>query len=67
MERDAITDRKLEHSGMGPCLVQEPQTFDDAVVQVDQFCFGEAVYIDLRCHDSLSFMERTQRASLGNR
>ena len=62
LERDAVTDRKFEHSGMGPCLVQETQSFNDAIVEVDQFCFGEAVYFDLQSH---STPPRTGRRPIG--
>jgi hypothetical protein len=52
---------------MGACLVQKTQPLDDAVVQVNELCFGEAIYVDLRCHHSFSFKGRTRpaRAALG--
>ena len=64
LEQDPVTDRELKHSGMGTCLVQEAQPFDDPIVQVDQFCFGEAVYIDLRSHNNPQ-RSRTGRQPIG--
>ena len=54
LERDPITDRKLQHSRMGSGLMQETQPFDDPIVQVDQLCFSKAINLDLGCLRSLS-------------
>lgn len=42
---------------MSARLMEETQSLDDAIVEVDQLRFAEAVYVDLRSHESLSFKE----------
>jgi hypothetical protein len=42
---------------MSARLMQETQSLNDAVVEIDQLRFAEAVYVDLRSHGSLSFKE----------
>jgi hypothetical protein len=44
---------------MSARLMQETQSLDDAVVEIDQLRFAEAVDVDLRSHGSLSFKECT--------
>ena len=50
LKRNAITDLEFEHARVRPRLVQEPQTLDDSVVEVDELCFGEAIDVDLHRH-----------------
>ena len=42
---------------MSACLMQETQPLDDTIVEIDQFRFAEAVYVDLRSHRSPSLKE----------
>ena len=46
LKRDAVADSEVEHARVGARLMQESQAFDDAVVEIDQFLFGEAVDVD---------------------
>ena len=52
LKRDVIPDLEIEHPFMRSRLVQESQPLDDPVVEIDEFCFGEAVDINSH-HDSL--------------
>jgi hypothetical protein len=47
LKLDAVADPELKHFGMRPHLMKEPQAFNDPIVQVDQFGFGEPVDVDL--------------------
>jgi len=50
LKRDTIADLELEHPGVRPHLTQEPESLDNPVVQVGQFCFGQLVDVDLHAH-----------------
>ena len=47
---NTITNPELEHLGVGPHVIQEFQPLDNAVVEINQFSFGEPVDVDP--HDS---------------
>ncbi|HEY4646208.1 MAG TPA: hypothetical protein VIH25_08005 [Steroidobacteraceae bacterium] len=46
LKRDAVPDLEIEHPFMRPRLMKESQPFDDSVVEIDEFCFGETVDIN---------------------
>jgi len=47
LKLNPVADVELEHFGMRSHLMEEAQAFHDAIVEVDQFCFGEFVDVDL--------------------
>ena len=50
LKRDTIADLELEHLGVRPHLTQEPESLNNPVVQVGQFCFGQLIDVDLHAH-----------------
>ncbi len=62
-KRDAIADFKLEHLRVCAHLMQEPQAFDDSVVEVDELGFGQ--FIDVNFHrDILADAKRLANAPM---
>ncbi len=53
LKLNAIADPELKHLGMCAHLMQEPQAFDDSIVEVDEFCFCELIDIDPHAHPKL--------------
>jgi hypothetical protein len=46
LEGNAITDAELQHLRVSAILVNELETRNDSIVEVDQFIFGEFVDVD---------------------
>lgn len=46
LERHAFADTELKHGGVGAHFLEELEACQDAVVQIDQFGFGQLVDID---------------------
>ena len=60
LKQNAIADLKLEHLAMRPHLSQELEPGNDSIVQVDEFCLGQPIDVDLHVHSTyppLSFLE----------
>ena len=47
LKGNTITDPKLQHLPVGTHLVQKTKTLHDPVIEIDQFCLGEFVNVDL--------------------
>ena len=47
LKLDAVAYPELEHFGVGPHLMQEPEALDYAIVEVDQLFPAEPVDVDL--------------------
>ncbi len=45
-ERDAIADAELQHGSVGMHLAYQSEALHDAMVQVDEFSFGQMIYVD---------------------
>jgi hypothetical protein len=45
-EGDQITDLELEHLGVCSHLLKEAKAFDDPMVKVDEFRFGQLIDVD---------------------
>ena len=60
LECNTVTDLEIKHPLMRPRLMQESQPFDDPIVEVDEFRFGE--FVDVNYHPrpsgSNSWVER---------
>ena len=48
IKRNPLPDTELHHRSMRPHLRKEPQTLDNAMVQIHQFFFGQ--FVDVDCH-----------------
>jgi hypothetical protein len=46
LKRDAVADPEVKHARVGACLIQEPQAFDNAVVEINQFLLREVVDVN---------------------
>src|SRR3989442_335662 len=46
LKRYPIPDLELEHPAVRMHLVQQPETLDNPVVQIDEFCLGELIDVD---------------------
>jgi hypothetical protein len=49
LKANAVPDRELKHALVGSGLLEEPQTLDDPMVQIDKFCFSKTVDINGQC------------------
>ena len=47
LEGDPVADLELQHIQMRPHLMEEAETRDDAVIEVDELRFGQLVDVDL--------------------
>ncbi len=45
-ERNPVTDTELQHCPMGMHLVDKPEAFHDAMIQVDEFSFRQMINVD---------------------
>jgi len=52
LKQNAIADLKLEHLAMRPHLSQELEPGNDSIVQVDEFCLGQLIDVDLHVHST---------------
>ena len=50
LKQNAIADLETEHLRMRPHLSQELEPGNDSVVQVDEFCLGQLIDVDLHVH-----------------
>lgn len=55
LELHAIADAEFKHLRMRAHLMQEPQAFNNPIVEVDQFCFSE--FIDIKLHTDLNLYQ----------
>jgi hypothetical protein len=47
LKLNALANLELQHLNVRSHLPQEPQAFDDPMVEVDQFCFTQTVNVNL--------------------
>ena len=47
LKGDTIADLELQHLAVGTHLVQKTKTLHDPVIEIDQFCFGKFINVDL--------------------
>jgi hypothetical protein len=45
-EANAVTNPELEHRLVGTQLIYEPKALHDAMIQVDEFSFGQMIYVN---------------------
>lgn len=58
LKRDAVPDFEVQHPLVRSRLMQESQALDDAVVEVDEFGFGEAVDVNSHCRSPSAVLMR---------
>jgi hypothetical protein len=47
LKGDTISDLELQHLAVCTLLIQEAKALHDSMIEVDQFCLGEFIDIDL--------------------
>ena len=61
LKRDSIPNLEVEHPFVRSRLMQKSQPFDDAVIEVDEFCLAEAVDVNSHCHIPFGGSDAAQR------
>lgn len=61
LKRDSIPNFEVEHPFVRSRLMQKSQPFDDAVIEVDEFCLAEAVDVNSHCHIPFGGSDAAQR------
>jgi hypothetical protein len=46
VKRNTIADLELQHPRMRPHLIQESQSLNDSVVEINEFCLGQLIEVD---------------------